>query len=41
MFSIISIKAIQEQQDMIKEQKERIEYLEKELNSIKDLIQDK
>ena len=41
LFSIISIKAIQEQQEMIKEQKERIEWLEKELDSIKDLLQDK
>ena len=38
LFSIISIKAIQEQQEMIKE---RIEWLEKELDSIKDLLQDK
>ena len=31
----------QEQQEMIKKQKERIEWLEKELNSIKDLLQHK
>tara|TARA_B100000963_G_C22586951_1_gene653565 strand:- start:461 stop:1741 length:1281 start_codon:yes stop_codon:yes gene_type:complete len=40
-FAVLSIKAIQEQQELIKDQQERIEWLEKELNSIKYLLQDK
>ena len=47
LFSILSIKAIQEQQVMIDEQqihiakqKEKIESLENEINSIKDILRD-